>query len=198
MIRVAIAGGPGSGKTSLARHLTTELYNVRKKNAQHVTEFARDYINAARRAQNGKFHPSMADQLLMYHQQVERESNLPDEVKYMFTDSPLFLGMVFATNMLDPLNFQSRTQCLHLFDHFLTNHCKGWYDLIVVVRREKPFLNDGTRGESATEADDIGEKIESLLNLFNLPYYLVFGSDTDRVSQVIALIEDHCGVLADK
>lgn len=60
MKRIALAGGASCGKTSLARHLTTELYNNRapKRNAQHVPEFARDHINECRR-RDGTFIPTM-------------------------------------------------------------------------------------------------------------------------------------------
>lgn len=78
MKRIALAGGASCGKTSLARHLTTELYNRMqpKRNAQQVTEFARDFINECRRRNHGVFMPQFADQQMFFREQLRREDAL--------------------------------------------------------------------------------------------------------------------------
>ena len=179
-MRIAIAGGPGSGKTSLARQLTTQLYNVEKRNAQYVPEFARDYINACRDRQDGKYHASLADQWLIYFKQAERESTIPDNVEFVITDSPIFLPIVFALSLVDYQNYQHRQNFLHMYDDWMSY--QKWYDLIIVLRREKPFLKDGTRGESAEEADNIGERIEAFLTLNHIPFHIVAGPDEQRLA----------------
>lgn len=187
MIKIAIAGGPGSGKLSLARQLITELYNHQQRNAQLVTEFARDYINACRHQQDGEFHPSLADQLLIYHSQLEREAVIPQKAEFLITDSPAFLPIIFASNMCDRSSYQQRTIFLHMYGSFFTRIDQS-YDLVIMLDREKPFLKDGTRGEDEQQADDLGRQIRAFLDLHGMPYHDVKGPDEVRVLQVLKFI----------
>lgn len=186
MIKVGIAGGPGSGKSSLARQLTTELYNKRKYNAQYVTEFARDYINRA--LLHGKFIPTIADQFLIFHNQIEREQIVLDKSDYLISDSPVFLPIIFAFNICDMSNFQQRLAYTSLYEMFLAKYLK-WYDHIFVVQRQKDFLKDGTRHETVEEADQIGQQIVAFLKFHRIPFNNIFTElDEARVQCVLKIL----------
>lgn len=190
MIKIAFCGGPGCGKTSLARQLTTELYNKRHLNAQQVTEFARDYINECRRDEGGDYVPSMADQMLIFHNQINRERMVcPVSVDYMITDSPVFLPIIFAYPLFDQKTLQSRRQYLSIYEEWLSKNITDYaYDYLFLLKREKPFLKDGTRGEDETQAIELDMKISGFLNMHGLFPLEVQGTDEERVQRVLRAI----------
>ena len=186
MIRIAMAGGPGCGKSSLSRQLTTELYNKRKVNCQYVTEMARDYINKALLL--GKFVPSIADQLIIFSKQIEREQIVPQSADFLITDSPIFLPLIFFHNLCDFTDFQQRTAFLHIYESYLDKYLK-WYDYIFVLKRQKPFLKDGTRHESEEQSDEIGNQVYSFLKFHKIPFHTIqTPNDEERVKQVLEVI----------
>lgn len=186
MKRIALAGGASCGKTSLARHLTTELYNNMnpKRNAQQVTEFARDHINECRR-NDGEFNPDFADQQMFFHEQLRREEALnPDAVEFMITDSPIFLSLVYAFPMVTPETYAQRQWYIKLYEEWLADHVQR-YDHMFVLAREKPFFNDGTRGGTNEGAEDIHERIIGFLRYHEIPFADICGKDCERVEKVL-------------
>lgn len=191
MIRIGIAGGPGAGKSSLARQITTELYNKRNLNAHYVTEFARDHINKAIQYGKGGFVPSLGDQLLIFDKQIERENIIPEStsITYVISDSPLFLPIIFAHNIAKMESYQDRSIYLHLYNTFLTNYLKR-YDFVFLLQRQKDFRKDGTRHETAQEADEIGRQIHSFLNFHKIPFhYIMAENDEIRIKEVLKIME---------
>lgn len=189
MINIALAGGPSCGKTSLARYLTTRLYNEMepKRNAQHVTEFARDFINECRQVNGGHFHPKFADQQIFFREQLRREKSLPPTVEFMITDSPIFLTLIYAFTMVDPKDFQNREWYLKLYEEWLTSYVNH-YDHIFILERENEFFKDGTRGGTEKDAEHIHNKIIGFLNFHNIPFEYISGNDKERVDKVLELI----------
>lgn len=187
MKRIALAGGASCGKTSLARHLTTRLYNQMnpKRNAQQVTEFARDFINECRRENDGEFRPDFADQQMFFQEQLRREDSLdPNAVEFMITDSPIFLTLVYAFPMIEPMSFQHRQWYLKLYEQWLSKHVNR-YDHIFILAREKEFFQDGTRGGTKEGAEDIHERVIGFLRYHELSYTDIYGSDEERVDKVL-------------
>jgi nicotinamide riboside kinase len=187
MKRIALAGGASCGKTSLARHLTTELYNNMdpKRNAQQITEFARDYINECRRANSGEFVPQFADQQMFFREQLRREDSLdPTKVEFMITDSPIFLTIIYAWPMVRGEDYQSRNWYLKLYEEWLTNHVHR-YDHTFILAREKAFFEDGTRGGTQEGAEDIHDRVIGFLRYHELPFIHIGGSDMERVEKVL-------------
>jgi nicotinamide riboside kinase len=190
MKRIALAGGASCGKTSLARHLITELYNNMepKRNAQQVTEFARDFINECRRANNGEFIPYFADQQMFFQEQLRREESLDtNKVEFMITDSPIFLSIIYAWPMVNPHSFQHRQWYLKLYEQWLAKHVYR-YDHIFVLAREQEFFHDGTRGGTLEGAEDIHERVLGFLRYHELPFIHIDGTDKERVGKVLECI----------
>lgn len=191
MKRIALAGGPGSGKTSAARQLVTELYNKAepKRNAQQVTEFARDYINACRTHQEGQFRPTLADQMMIYREQLSREEILnPDHVEFLVTDSPTFLTFVFGLPMIAPRDYQQRQCFLRLYDEWLATGGHARYDHVFLLKREKPFFQDGTRGEDAERAKKIDARIRGFLTYHEIDFIDIEGTDEERIKKILEVI----------
>jgi len=189
MKRIALAGGASCGKTSLARHLTTKLYNQMnpKRNAQQVTEFARDHINECKRS-DGEFVPDFADQQMFFHEQLRREDALdPESVEFMITDSPIFLSLVYAFPMVEPNKYAQRQWYIKLYEEWLADHVKR-YDDVFVLAREKPFFNDGTRGGTQEGAEDIHERVIGFLKYHEIGFKDISGTDSERVDRVLEYI----------
>ena len=187
MKSIALAGGASCGKTSLARHLTTRLYNQMepKRNAQQVTEFARDYIDECRAANDGEFRPTFADQQLFFREQLRREDKLNrNVVEFMITDSPIFLTLVYAFPMINPLDYQMRMQYVHLYEEWLRDH-KFRYDHVFILAREKEFFQDGTRGGTKEGAEDIHKRVVGFLDYHEIAYTHISGNDEERVDSVL-------------
>lgn len=185
MKRIALAGGASCGKTSLARHLTTELYNNQtpKRNAQHIPEFARDHINECRRM-DGTFIPTMATQQMFFYEQMAREDALDSsEVEFLITDSPIFLTVVYAWPLVTPRSYSSRVTYEKLYDTWLQQYAR--YDHVFLLAREKAFFQDGTRGGSAEGAMDMHERIWAFLCYHEISFTEVRGHDLERVAQVL-------------
>ncbi len=189
MKRIALAGGASCGKTSLARHLTTELYNNMnpKRNAQQVTEFARDHINECKR-NDGCFEPDFADQQMFFHEQLRREDALDSaSVEFMITDSPIFLSLVYAFPMIEPARYSHRQWYIKLYEEWLAKYVKR-YDHVFVLAREKPFFNDGTRGGTKEGAEDIHERVIGFLRYHEIGFEDISGTDSERVDRVLEYI----------
>lgn len=189
MKRIALAGGASCGKTSLARHLTTRLYNQMepKRNAQHVTEFARDYINECRRNER-EFRPAFADQQMFFREQLRREEALdPDKVEFLITDSPVFLTIIYAFPLVDVTRYPHRQWYLKLYEEWLAQHSRR-YDHVFVLAREKEFFRDGTRGGTKEGAEDMHRRIVSFLTYHEVPYTSIEGTDEQRVDAVLRVI----------
>lgn len=189
MMRIALAGGASCGKTSLARHLTTRLYNeiTPKRNAQQITEYARDFINECRQTNNGIFSPAFSDQQMFFREQLRREDILPKEVEFLITDAPVFLTLIYAFPMVNPKHFQNRQWYLKLYEEWLTSHVDR-YDYIFLLAREKPFFQDGTRGGTQEGAEDIHKRIIGFLNYHEIPYINISGNDKERVDKILPYI----------
>lgn len=190
MIRIAIAGGPGTGKTTLSRLLVTELFNNRYVNAQPVHEYARDYINSCRRAQGG-YQNRLSDQMHIFRSQLEREESLdPKTVTFMVTDSPLLLTPVYSypTMTCGPNEFQDYLIYSRLYTEWLPYRFR--YDYVFLLGREQALLKDGTRGESDEEARGVDRRIAALLDFHQIPYELLMGSHEDRLNSALLAIAE--------
>lgn len=87
-IVVNFYGGPGSGKSTMAARVFSEL-KERKFNAELVTEFAKDLT----------WQESMRvldNQLYVFAKQYHRLWRLRDKVDIIVTDSPLVLSLVYG------------------------------------------------------------------------------------------------------
>ena len=101
------------------------------------------------------------------------------------SDSPVFLPVIFATNLCDFTNFQHRSIYLRIYGTFLANHVKR-YDYVFVVQRQKDFLKDGTRNETVEEADLIGQQTVAFLTLHQIQFTPLFTADDHRrVEEII-------------
>lgn len=94
MIRIGIAGIPGSGKTTLARALAGHCgIELGLERVELISEYARRYI--------AKYGPitSVMDQYRILMKQTDWEDSIPNCVDIMITDSPVHAGFLYALQL---------------------------------------------------------------------------------------------------
>jgi len=98
MIRIGFTGVPGSGKTSTARALVSRLRTIEVfKSVELVQEYARRYIS-----KHG-IPEQIWEQYRITCKQIEWEDSVSnDKLDILITDSPIFLGFMYATEMNKP------------------------------------------------------------------------------------------------
>lgn len=160
---VGIIGAPCAGKS-----LTTAEIYARCKllgiKTGHVKEYIAELFN------QGWNMESVADQLLIYHEQLHREENFPEETEVVITDSPVllsyFYGLLNAKHTVHDEVILSK-----LYSLFLSNLDR--YDLLVLLERAHEYENDGTRQQSECEANQIHTYLMHMLDMHGVKYEVV-------------------------
>lgn len=88
--RIGIAGGPSSGKTSVAKKISLLLNNNYKANTSDVVEYATSFIQKLDRS------PTFEDQSWIYIKQLEREDAIEKTANIVLSDCPVFISWIYA------------------------------------------------------------------------------------------------------
>lgn len=149
-------GGPGSGKSTTAAGLFAHM-KLNQMKVELVTEFAKDltYENS---------FITLSNQLLVTGQQDHRLRRLEGQVDYIITDSPLPLGLMYASGV-----FKS-----DWFQNCVIGAYNSYDNINFFVRRVKPYAMVG-RTQTETESDQISNALINMLERYNLPYIEVDG-----------------------
>lgn len=134
-------GAPGSGKSTTAAGLFAYM-KLRQKKVELVTEFAKDLTYE-------KNFITLSNQFAVTGQQDHRLRRLESHVDYVITDSPLPLGVFYASGVY--------------ISHWFTEAVLGAYNtydnLDFFIRRVKPYAQFG-RTQTEDEADDIAKTMK--------------------------------------
>ncbi|MFA5037418.1 MAG: AAA family ATPase [Candidatus Izemoplasmatales bacterium] len=188
MVRIGFTGVPGAGKTSLARGVASSCRGIQSlKNLELCAEYARRYI-----AQYGSIE-SIWEQYRILNKQVNWE-NAVGEVDLLITDSPVFMGLAYASLM----NTRSEKDAMILGDIFkaLTklDRPEPRYDIIFHLPPKLQPVDDGVRPKSNFDPEwrrKMDSQITSVFTFFCPKLFHVVQADTveERVEECINIIK---------
>ena len=168
--KIAILGGPGTGKTTLCKQLDVD-YSMAGYVSDVCLEFARSYI-----AWYG-VPTSIFEQFLLYEGQKRREEEL-NYCDIIFCDNATILNYVYGLLSCDFKNPKEVYALMKLYEWAMRDLPE--YD-IFYVPREFTAQSDGIRYQDTDFAIVIDNKIKSFLDIMNVPYTVVTGDLPTRV-----------------
>jgi len=136
MIRIGFSGLPGVGKTSIARGVVSKL--APDCNVELVNEYARRYITKY------GFPEELWEQIRITENQVDWENSIAAETDVVVTDSPVFLGLVFAL-VFKRKSIKDDMLLGDLFKKLINENRKNQYDLIIHISQNREVKADGVR-----------------------------------------------------
>jgi len=159
--KIGISGVPGSGKTSLARSLSSSCRKIKGvKSVELISEYARNYISKHSAIEH------IWEQYRVTEKQIEWEDNICPKTDVLITDSPIYLGFFYAINLVD---FRNSKDILIYNDLFkkLSNLNKR-YDLLIHLEPVIEVVDDGIRPELHFDSKWREESNSMILNVFSL------------------------------
>jgi len=168
-IVVNLFGGPGTGKSTLASQIFTEL-KWKGVSVELVTEFAKDLVWEDRAN-------ALADQLYILGKQHHRIHRLMDKVDVIITDSPLLLSLIYGEDKM-PLSFGPL-----VYDVF------NYYDnMNYFLKRFKEYDPKG-RYQNEDEAKELDEKIRGVLEGHGIRFEEIYSKKSGGQAIVHQILE---------
>lgn len=158
MRRIGISGVPGSGKTSLARALTSACSLT--KRTELVSEYARTYISKHYSID------SIWEQLRITDKQLEWENNVFDETDILITDSPIYLGFLYTMDLVDFSNPKDLMAYNDLFKKLV--NIRDRYELIFHLEPVFEPVKDGIRIDLHFDENWRKNANVAILNIFKM------------------------------
>jgi nicotinamide riboside kinase len=182
MIKVAFVGPPDSGKTTLAKSVSS-YFNIEKYNVAYIDEYAREFITKTH-----SYPSSVSEQFFVFEQQRKKEY-IPCNI--LFTDSPTFLAYVYAIRLCDYTSAKDRLILSKLYEEVLKEVKR--YDLVLFLETFREPVKDGVRDGHIDAIDVINNQILSFLTLHGIQYELIPAAALqDRVNTTIKVIKERC------
>lgn len=171
--KIAILGGPGTGKTTLCKQLDVD-YSMAGYISDVCLEFARSYI-----AWYG-VPTSIFEQFLLYEGQKRREEELK-HCDIIFCDNATILNYVYGLMSCDFKNPKEVYALMKLFEWAMKDLPS--YE-IFYIPREFGYDKDGIRYQDEEFAVVVDQKIKNFLDIMNVPYVIVSGDLKTRTEIV--------------
>ncbi|MCG8402336.1 MAG: ATP-binding protein [Firmicutes bacterium] len=171
--KIAILGGPGTGKTTLCKQLDVD-YSMAGYVSDVCQEFARSYI--ARYGVPG----NIFEQFLLYEGQKRREEELA-YCDIIFCDNATTLNYVYGLMSCDFKNPKEVYALMKLYE-WAMNDLPDYE--VFYVPREFACEKDGIRYQDEEFAQVVDQKIKNFLDIMNVPYKVITGDIQARVENV--------------
>lgn len=189
MKRIGFIGVPGSGKSCVARGLAARGYEKLNK-IELVSEYARRFI-----AKYGTV--DVSDQYKIMQKQLEWEDVIPqDKTDVLITDSPVFLGFLYALNLRDSNNAKDVMYINDIFKRMSKLNCPNRYDIIFHLPPIWKPVQDGVRPQDhfddtwRNEADNL---LQFIFKLFPPKHFVTLKTDTLdlRINECLEISEKY-------
>jgi len=178
MNRIALIGGPGTGKSTLAARLYSELKEL-GKNTELVQEYAREHLN-----RHG-ITTDVLNQYMFYERQRDKEDIIPEQVEYIITDSPTILSYIYALLYANIKNVNHQELLIDMYSKIIRDGLNR-YSHIYYLAPTREYKLDGTRTQTEKESNSIGNNIQKFLDMHKIKYKTLNMSAThDRTVQII-------------
>jgi len=171
--KIAILGGPGTGKTTLCKQLDVD-YSLAGYVSSVCLEFARSYI-----AEYG-VPVSIFEQFLLYEGQKRREKEL-DYCDIIFCDNATILNYVYGLMAANLKDVKEVYALMKLYEWAMKD-LPGYE--VFYIPREFAMNKDGIRYQDEEFAHEVDTKIKNFLDIMNVPYTVVTG-DMDHRVQIV-------------
>ena len=170
---INLYGGPGTGKSTSAAYLFY-LLKSQGKNAELVREYVKDWAWEGRNI-------STYDQIYLLGKQVRRESILYGKVDYIVTDSPIMLGIYYASKY-SSLSVSEGVRAMTLA-YYRQAAEDGHKHVHVFLERSKPY-NPLGRFQSEDQAKNIDNGVYGMLADLRIPF-VKCSTDREHLDQLL-------------
>lgn len=171
---INLFGGPGTGKSTLAARLFSELKD-QKKNVELVREYVKTWAWEGRKV-------DAASQIYLLGKQASYENKLYGKVDFIVTDSPVLLAGIYALR-------HPEEKCKYVSDAalgYIRAHSDEVEYVNIFLQREKEYDPRG-RFESEEQAKEMDEFIKKYLVDNNICFYEV----RSRIGEVMNFLKVH-------
>lgn len=160
-IVINIAGGPGTGKTTVAAELFGKL-KEKGYEVENVSEFAKELVWEGR---NEAFN----DRLYMHGEQNHRLMQMNGKLDYIITDSPLFLTSVYNNYYLKDKFPKSYN---NMIDMVTKETFKLYNNKVYLLQRNTGYKVVGRREDEKT-ASKIDKNLRKYLDSNKIKYKIL-------------------------
>lgn len=180
MIKIGIIGAPSSGKTTLARRLSSSFVGE-VDNVELVAEYARRYILKYGRIE------SYWEQLKILNKQLNWENTYSSKTNILVTDCPIQLIWAYCLDLRDKFDFSKKENYIlsDIFSIINKNNIPFRYDLLIRTNNNYNIIDDGIRHLTSVEPKwiyKINKYIDSsVLNFPSKKYMHINSSDLDQM-----------------
>lgn len=180
MIKIALLGAPGTGKSTVAAYVYA-LLKDEGLDGDLVQEYIREHINRHKKV------PSITFQNIVYERQLEKENILPEGLDFFVTDSPHILSYIYAAMYINYDDIDQVELLGDLYLKFLRESRKA-YDLVYVLEHNhRPKMDDGVRYQTKDEMRVLKKGIPHFLDLHKVNYRVMDKglSSKNRAKQIV-------------
>lgn len=181
MIKIGILGAPSTGKTTLAKALSSHVLDKYDVLAEYVDEYARGFVS-----EYGK--PTVFDEYYFLERQLQKES-IKSRAQFMICDSPIFLSLVYGSLVFDHKDPKEAFYFCEIQQRIVENLEN--YKVLVLIDAEacEPEADGMRLTISREEQLDIDKRIRAFCEMYGLVTLKVQGSLDERIGTICEFLE---------